>query len=46
MRITTPTTSQSLGTLLKSARYIMRKDKGLNVGQSEMPKQLHDKMRP
>jgi type I restriction enzyme M protein len=27
---TTPTTAQSLGALLKSARDIMRKNKGLN----------------
>ena len=31
---TTPTTAQSLGALLKSARDIMRKDEGLNGGLS------------
>jgi len=32
-----PTTSQSLGALLKSARDIMRKDKGLNGGLDRLP---------
>ena len=29
-KVASPTTAQSLGTLLKSARDIMRKDKGVN----------------
>jgi type I restriction enzyme M protein len=33
----TPTTSQSLGSLLKSARDIMRKDKGLNGDLDRLP---------
>ena len=33
----TPTTSQSLGALLKSARDIMRKDKGLNGDLDRLP---------
>ena len=32
-----PTTAQSLGALLKSARYIMRKDKGLNGDLDRLP---------
>lgn len=32
-----PTTAQSLGALLKSARDIMRKDKGLNGGLDRLP---------
>jgi len=32
---TQPTTAQSLGALLKSARDIMRKDKGLNGASIE-----------
>jgi type I restriction enzyme M protein len=35
--ITTPTTAQSLGALLKSARDIMRKDKGLNGDLDRLP---------
>jgi hypothetical protein len=31
-----PTTAQSLGALLKSARDIMRKDKGLDTLQAEV----------
>lgn len=34
---TTPTTTQSLGSLLKSARDIMRKDKGLNGDLDRLP---------
>jgi len=34
---TQPTTTQSLGTLLKSARDIMRKDKGLNGDLDRLP---------
>ena len=34
---TTPTTAQSFGALLKSARDIMRKDKGLNGDLSRLP---------
>lgn len=34
---TTPTTAQSLGSLLKSARDIMRKDKGLNGDLDRLP---------
>src|SRR3989442_9539451 len=34
---TTPTTAQSLGALLKSARDIMRKDKGLNGDLDRLP---------
>jgi hypothetical protein len=33
-----PTTAQSLGALLKSARDIMRKDKGLNGDLDRLPK--------
>src|SRR5437868_2421614 len=33
----TPTTAQSLGALLKSARDIMRKDKGLNGDLDRLP---------
>jgi type I restriction enzyme M protein len=33
----TPTTTQSLGSLLKSARDIMRKDKGLNGDLDRLP---------
>src|SRR4051812_42378044 len=33
----TPTTAQSLGSLLKSARDIMRKDKGLNGDLDRLP---------
>src|SRR6186997_1716917 len=33
----TPTTSQSLGAILKSARDIMRKDKGLNGDLDRLP---------
>ncbi len=36
---TTPTTAQSLGALLKSARDIMRKDKGLNGDHDRLPMQ-------
>src|SRR5512146_3322394 len=32
-----PTTAQSLGALLKSARDIMRKDNGLNGGLDRLP---------
>ena len=32
-----PTTAQSLGSLLKSARDIMRKDKGLNGDLDRLP---------
>jgi type I restriction enzyme M protein len=32
-----PTTAQSLGALLKSARDIMRKDKGLNGDLDRLP---------
>ena len=32
-----PTTAQSLGALLKSARDIMRKDKGLNADLDRLP---------
>jgi hypothetical protein len=32
-----PTTAQSLGSLLKSARDIMRKDKGLNSDLDRLP---------
>jgi type I restriction enzyme M protein len=35
--ISQPTTTQSLGTLLKSARDIMRKDKGLNGDLDRLP---------
>jgi hypothetical protein len=35
--ISIPTTSQSLGALLKSARDIMRKDKGLNGDLDRLP---------
>jgi type I restriction enzyme M protein len=35
--ISTPTTAQSLGSLLKSARDIMRKDKGLNGDLDRLP---------
>jgi hypothetical protein len=35
--ITQPTTAQSLGALLKSARDIMRKDKGLNGDLDRLP---------
>src|SRR5260370_11778963 len=35
--ISTPTTAQSLGALLKSARDIMRKDKGLNGDLDRLP---------
>ena len=35
--VTTPTTTQSLGSLLKSARDIMRKDKGLNGDLDRLP---------
>jgi len=35
--VTQPTTAQSLGTLLKSARDIMRKDKGLNGDLDRLP---------
>ena len=34
---TSPTTAQSLGALLKSARDIMRKDKGLNGDLDRLP---------
>jgi hypothetical protein len=34
---TTPTTAQSLGSLLKSARDIMRKDKGLSGDLDRLP---------
>ncbi len=38
MKVTTkPTTAQSLGSLLKSARDIMRKDKGLNGDLDRLP---------
>ncbi len=33
----TPTTAQSLGALLKSARNILRKDKGLNGDLDRLP---------
>src|SRR5476649_2261119 len=33
----TPTTAQQLGTLIKSARDIMRKDKGLNGDLDRLP---------
>jgi type I restriction enzyme M protein len=33
----TPTTTQALGSLLKSARHIMRKDKGLNGDLDRLP---------
>ena len=33
--LTQPTTAQSLGALLKSARDIMRKDKGLNGDRTD-----------
>ena len=33
----TPTTTQSLGSLIKSARDIMRKDKGLNGDLDRLP---------
>src|SRR5437879_4654196 len=36
-RVTAPTTAQSLGALLKSARDIMRKDKGLNGDLDRLP---------
>jgi len=35
--VITPTTSQSLGSLLKSARDIMSKDKGLNGDLNRLP---------
>jgi len=35
--VSSPTTSQSLGSLLKSARDIMRKDKGLNGDLDRLP---------
>jgi len=35
--LNTPTTAQSLGSLLKSARDIMRKDKGLNGDLDRLP---------
>src|SRR5712691_10108210 len=35
--VTPPTTAQSLGALLKSARDIMRKDKGLNGDLDRLP---------
>lgn len=35
--LSTPTTAQSLGALLKSARDIMRKDKGLNGDLDRLP---------
>src|ERR1700740_276218 len=35
--IPTPTTAQTLGSLLKSARDIMRKDKGLNGDLDRLP---------
>lgn len=35
--VSTPTTAQSLGALLKSARDIMRKDKGLNGDLDRLP---------
>src|ERR1700758_3812241 len=35
--VTTPTTAQALGSLLKSARDIMRKDKGLNGDLDRLP---------
>src|SRR5947199_10194822 len=37
MNSNTPTTAQSLGSLLKSARDIMRKDKGLNGDLDRLP---------
>ena len=37
---TQPTTAQSLGALLKSARDIMRKDKGLNGDLDRLPMQI------
>src|SRR5712671_4670743 len=36
-KVSTPTTAQSLGALLKSARDIMRKDKGLNGDLDRLP---------
>ena len=36
-KTTQPTTAQSLGALLKSARDIMRKDKGLNGDLDRLP---------
>jgi type I restriction enzyme M protein len=36
-KTTTPTTTQSLGNLIKSARDIMRKDKGLNGDLDRLP---------
>jgi type I restriction enzyme M protein len=36
-RNSSPTTTQSLGSLLKSARDIMRKDKGLNGDLDRLP---------
>jgi type I restriction enzyme M protein len=35
--VSTTTTAQSLGALLKSARDIMRKDKGLNGDLDRLP---------
>ena len=37
MSAATPTTAQSLGSLIKSARDIMRKDKGLNGDLDRLP---------
>src|SRR5213596_831111 len=37
VHVHTPTTAQSLGALLKSARDIMRKDKGLNGDLDRLP---------
>jgi len=37
LSVPTPTTAQSLGSLLKSARDIMRKDKGLNGDLDRLP---------
>ena len=37
MKLNSPTTAQSLGALLKSARDIMRKDKGLNGDLDRLP---------
>src|SRR6201997_1624267 len=37
MNILRPTTAQSLGALIKSARDIMRKDKGLNGDLDRLP---------
>src|ERR1700759_4206184 len=37
LSIQSPTTTQSLGSLLKSARDIMRKDKGLNGDLDRLP---------